>query len=214
MVNELFTPLADVDSEFGDLAASTLEQINALNDLTGATGEGATELKSFADQLADIQLGMVATALPDLLSSMSTGLAEVLAGGKWGELASLLGEIGTMDSALGAMRDQLERIITGDFDEGIKTQAEALLDNLGDLTSGLGLTFEELEQQRREAAEAARRAAELWETEFEAEVTAALRFSASEMAKGSYDMAEWRTYLEQMNTPMSEYHDLVLGSRA
>jgi len=205
MLNELFTPLADVDSEFGNLVADTLEQINALEDLTDATGEGATELKSFADRLAEIQLGMIRTKLPELLASMSTGLAEVLAAGKWGELAGLLSEMGTMDSALGAMRDQLERIITGDFDEGIKAQAQALRDALQGMGTGLGETFQEqADRLKREADELAARLAK------EAEAAFRAKFEPANVAQ-IQALAQSTDALIAEAAGLKELHDITIS---
>jgi len=190
--------MVDVLRLFGMDTEDAKERVIALAEALGYTDDelaslreelyGAAEaVKSFAERLSEGQVGDVTT----LISEASTKLGEALAGGNWGEIAKAVSDLSFLGGSVKTMQDNLERIITGNFDEATKEAAKKLHDQLIEAGEVLGKTFEEIaadekraadkalqekrEAARKEAEEARKRAEALdqaWQNALDALVTA------------------------------------------
>lgn len=104
MLNELFTPLGDLDTEFGDLVASTLDQINAANEEAAASADMATALGALTERIRALPFGELLTSIPyinEAIFDLRIGTAENL--GAWiDSMASLRNAASMVSEALKA----------------------------------------------------------------------------------------------------------------
>jgi len=190
--------MVDVLRLFGMDTEDAKERVIALAEALGYSEEelaslreelygAADAVKSFAERLSEGQVGGALTLIDDA----SKKLGEALTSGNWGEIAKAISDLSFLGGSVKAMQDNLERIITGNFDEATKEAAQKLHDQLSQAGEILGKTFEEIaadekraadkalqekrEADRKEAEEARKRAERLdeaWQNALNALVTA------------------------------------------
>jgi|GEM_PF-6250682 len=154
--------MVDVLRLFGMDTEDAKERVIALAEALGYSEEelaslreelygAADAVKSFAERLSEGQVGDALTLIDDA----SKKLGEALASGNWGEIAKAISDLSFLGGSVKAMQDNLERIITGNFDEATKEAAKKLHDQLTQAGEVLGKTFEEIADEEKRAADKA-----------------------------------------------------------